>query len=167
MEKMEENERNAALATVLAELEADRAAIDAAITVIKRKMSGPVDVASLAELGSLRAGNRALAVISADIASDEFFGLSIKEAARKYLTMMKRKQSTKNIAAVLERGGLQHASKNFTTTVYSVLVRQSEFVRVGGDWSLAEWYPGRSKKPSKLSGVMQSVPDLKPSDQEE
>jgi len=84
-----------------------------------------------------------------EVQHDTFFGMTIADAVRKYLTMMKTTKSTAEIAAALELGGLKHSSKDFPTTVRSILGARENFLRVpNGDWGLVEWYPGmgRGKK---------------------
>ena len=84
------------------------------------------------------------------ISHDTFFNMTIGEAAKKYLAMAKTTKSTAVIAEALEQGGLKHSSKDFPTTVRSILGPREEFTRVpNGDWGLTEWYPGmgRGKKP--------------------
>jgi hypothetical protein len=86
----------------------------------------------------------------AEVSHDTFFGMTIGDAAHKYLGMVKVTKSNTEIAKALEQGGLKHSSKSFTTTVRSILGARADFLRVpNGDWGLAEWYPGmgRGKKP--------------------
>lgn len=82
-----------------------------------------------------------------EIRHDTFFAMTIADAVRKYLGMVKVTKSTADIAAALERGGLKHSSKDFSTTVRSILGQQREvFTRVpNGDWGLNEWYPGQGR----------------------
>jgi len=85
----------------------------------------------------------------AEIQHDSFFGMTVADAAKKYLSMKKASQSTADIAAALERGGLKHSSKDFATSLRTTLNPKEEFLRVpNGDWGLTEWYPGlgRGKK---------------------
>jgi hypothetical protein len=85
-----------------------------------------------------------------EIFHDSFFGMTIGDGAKKYLNMVKATKSTADIATNLERGGLKHSSKNFNTTVRSVLGGRDDFLRVNGDWGLTEWYPNmRKDKKSK------------------
>ena len=68
------------------------------------------------------------------IPDDAFFGLSIGEAAKKYLMMVKKKQSVREIADALDRGGLPHTSSNFVATVGTMMNRTAQeldLVRVG------------------------------------
>ena len=87
-----------------------------------------------------------------EVQHDSFFAMTIADAAKKYLSMMKATKSNAEIATALEHGGLKHSSKDFNTTVRSVLGQRDDFLRVpNGDWGLAEWYPGmgRGKKAAK------------------
>jgi hypothetical protein len=92
------------------------------------------------------------------IENDTFFGMTIADAAKKYLAMVKATKSTSEIAEALERGGLKHSSKQFTVTVRSILNPRDEFVRVNNDWGLAEWYPGM-RKAKKATPSQESKPD--------
>jgi hypothetical protein len=74
-----------------------------------------------------------------DIPTDAFFGLAVQDAVKKYLAMMKKKQSAKAIATALEHGGLTTTAKNFYSLVYTGLLRlqeAGEVVKVGADWGL-------------------------------
>jgi hypothetical protein len=80
-----------------------------------------------------------------EVQHDSFFGMTIADAARKFLGIVKRTKSTAEIASALEAGGLKHASKDFQTTIRSTLAHKEEFLRVNGDWGLTEWYPGKGR----------------------
>jgi hypothetical protein len=81
-----------------------------------------------------------------------FLGMSIPEAAKKYLQTSRTKSSTKDIMAALEAGGLPPSKY---ATVYGVLRRREEMVgdivNMSGDWALAEWYPNHPRVKSKSS----------------
>lgn len=72
-----------------------------------------------------------------------FFGMTIVEAAKKYLKMVNRPASTTEITQALEKGGIQHSSKDFYSSVYAVL-RQEVQKGKGGlgrhaqEWTLTE-----------------------------
>jgi hypothetical protein len=87
------------------------------------------------------------------VRTDSFYNLSVTQATRKYLQMVKRPRGTKDISNALQRGGFLSTSANFYSTVYTALKRDSNFVIVKrGLWGLAEWYPGRIKpKPTKTN----------------
>jgi hypothetical protein len=132
------------LDAAIAHLEQQKAEIDALIQSIKRfRDSGG--------LPSVPVGQQLLATGNAvdldSIPSDAFFGLTIVDAAIKYLHMVGRKpQSTNAIIEAFERGALK--GKNYST-VYGVLNRRAktegDIVNVHGDWGLQEWY-GSAKK---------------------
>ena len=84
-----------------------------------------------------------------DVASGSFVDLTVTEAARAYLDMVKEPQSTAEIAEALEKGGYPTESRNFSNTVRSVLDRHAKtvgaIVKVHRNWGLAEWNRGRGK----------------------
>lgn len=129
---------------VLADLRSRRAQLDAAIAAIE----------AIAGVGAQDAGTGAVEQAAAgrpsDLRSDSFFGMGIADAAKKYLSMMKRPQSLAEISKALVSGGFTHASTNFSATLHTALSRRAkigEFVKVKrGQWGLSEWYPGISKK---------------------
>src|SRR4051812_35637611 len=103
---------------VLADLPAKRDSLDAAIAAIEQlkgvgQMSGD-------------GGAPAKPIDPSSIPDDAFFGLSVVEATKKYLSIVKRKQSVKEIADALDRGGLPHSSSNFVGTVSTMLRRAND-----------------------------------------
>lgn len=136
----------------IAALEAQKTGIDETIAALRRYQG----------LGFQGSGVivESRAIDPASIPDDAFFGLSIGEAAKKYLGIIKRKQSIREIAEALDRGGLPHASGDFVATVATMLSRHAkkdgDLVRVGrGDWGLAAWYGNRrpAKQPATKSVV--------------
>ena len=73
--------------------------------------------------------------------------MTIADAAKKYLMMVKKTRSTADIAIALEQGGLKHSSTNFPNNVRTIIWQKpDEFLRVpNGDWGLVEWYPGKGR----------------------
>lgn len=140
-------------AAVLADLEAKRAQIDAAIAVIRPLALGgglPAGAAITPGTGAVNINSQA-----AELREDTFFNLSIPEATKKYLGMRKKTASTPEIIDALTRGGqVNSSSENFKKTVASVLDRLDStgagVVRVArGTWGLASWYPNRPRKGSQ------------------
>lgn len=150
-------------AAVLADLEARKAQIDQAIAVIKAIMGMPAALAPSAVANGSATGPAA----GPEIAPDTFFGMSIPEAAKKFLAMRKRVCTTPEIVEALTRGGqVNAASDRFSNTVGSVLGRAHDndagIVRIGrGTWGLAEWYPNkpRKTKAQATSSEPESAPD--------
>lgn len=148
--------------TMLADLKAKREAAQATIAALDQAIAGLEAV-----LGRAGESGVSTPIKSGDISNippDAFFRLGIAEAAKKYLSMVKRPQSTPEIAAALQRGGLTHSSKNFINTLFAILYRQhkqnGDIVRVNKDWGLREWYPGR-KRGSKNSQDQESSSEEK------
>lgn len=140
---------------VISDLEAKRAAFNAAVDVAIQNMRFV-----MAAMNSLSvapaAGNLALlghapkvSVTPGGVTPDAFFGLGIAEAAIKYLQIVKRQQTSRDIADALEGANYHHTSQNFVNTVNTALYRrerdEKDVVKIGRNWALAEWYPGRRK----------------------
>ena len=129
-------------AAVLADLKAKKDSIELAIIAIEGLVSGAASTPG------------APVSKSGVIAGNEFFGLSIPDAAKKYLVMVKQKQSTVDIMKALEQGGLPPMQYS---TVYAVLRRRQnqvgDIVNLKGDWGLAAWYPNYSFKKAGKNGT--------------
>lgn len=129
---------------VLDDLETKKAELEAAIATIKNLVTG-----------SGNAGGESGGVISPEnIPVGAFLRLSIADATKRFLDMVKTKQTVPQIIKALERGGLPPAKYQ---TVYAVLRRrESQFgdiIRFGDEWALSEWYPNnpslRKRVPSE------------------
>lgn len=141
---------------MLADLEAKKAVIDSAIASVRAAMAaGALGVAASDPLssGASGSGGASSQPFDGDIPSGLFFGKSIPEAAKLYLSMVKRKQTTKEITSALEEGGMTTTADNFEATVTAGLFRASkkfgEIVKVKGSWGLAEWYKGMRVGPQE------------------
>lgn len=98
---------------VLADLEKRRAEIESAIAAVKT---------ILAAIGGGSFDGSNGGVFSPEkIPTGAFLRLSIADATKKYLDMIRTKQSVPQITQALERGGLPPAKTN---TVYAVLRRR-------------------------------------------
>ena len=136
---------------VLADLEGKRDELNVAIATLRRAM-GIAD----AEDAPAVATGRANLSRPDGIRSDEFFGMSILAAAKKFLALVKQPTPAPNIAREIKAHGLMNESKTFSGTVYSILYRESQrprgtVIQVSGSnkWGLTEWYPGRAKQQGK------------------
>ena len=74
-----------------------------------------------------------------------FLGKSIPEAAKLYLEIVKKKQTTREIGEALQKGGMESTTKkNWLPIVHAALVRARKsgaLVKVGNQWGLTGWYP--------------------------
>ena len=78
-----------------------------------------------------------------------FHGLSISKAAIKFFKIVRKKKKTQEICDALRDGGIESASKNFYSNVYTGLKRDKHFVNLGnGYWALTEWHPNRAAPPA-------------------
>jgi hypothetical protein len=128
-------------AAVLADLEAKRAAIDAAITGVRQMMNLSTEQVVAPVNGSERRE-------STEVRFDSFFRMPMPRAIVKFLEMAKTPQSVGDITKALLDGGFKTTSKNFMPTVGSNLSRMKatgELVNVEGKWGLASWYPAARK----------------------
>src|SRR6266478_6136823 len=118
---------------VLADLEARKAQVESAIAAVKN---------ILASAGVMGTGGSGGVITLDNIPTGAFLRLSIADATKKFLDMVKTKQSVPQITQALEKGGLPPAKNN---TVYAVLRRREtdigDIIRLGDEWALAEWYP--------------------------
>jgi hypothetical protein len=131
----------------IAALEAWRDRIDASIETLRyMQVQGP-GLPSLPPPASGRPLNGQV------IPHDAFFQMTIPEAARKYLGIMKKTKPNPELAAALISGGLKSASKNFPEMVRTVLSRDERFIRVNSEWGLSEWYPGQGKGRKAKAGT--------------
>jgi len=130
---------------VLEALRGRRARLDVLIAALEAE-------AVQAEGGALEpgAGISASAGPALAIHPDTFFGLSLMEAAKKYLRLVRRAQHTSAIADALARGGLKRPQES---TLSSLLVRAAkgrDIIKVGkAMWGLSEWYPKQLKDPGE------------------
>lgn len=85
-----------------------------------------------------------------EIPHDAFFGMTIPEAAKKYLSIIKRTAPHPALCDALLAGGFTTSSPNFREVVRSTLGRMhDDFVKISGQWGLREWYGTRGKRKSK------------------
>lgn len=124
---------------VLADLEAKKSAIENAIAGIKMMLGQGQATAT--------SSNGGTDIDTNEIPSDAFFQMPVPDAIRKYLRLVKRPRSVRDITDALEKGGITHTSKAFVNNVSTALFRNANkengFVKVKSEWGLMEWYPGR------------------------
>jgi hypothetical protein len=122
---------------VIADLENKRDQINAAIEML-RALSATGAIAL-----PLPAAPPKTSMSEADIPRDAFFGMTIPEAAKKYLAIVKATKPNTELCAVLLKGGFKTQANNFQEVVRSTLQRHPDFVKVSGEWGLADWYGNR------------------------
>jgi hypothetical protein len=141
--------------TILAWLEAKKAALDQAIAGVRTLMGLEQQPGS--------AVGPALHVASAEgVQPGLFLSLSIADATKKYLSLIKQPQATAEICEALKRGGLHSTAKNYFANVYTILVRQEkqvgDIVRVDKKWGLVEWFPNYRKRGPKEKDASKEEP---------
>ncbi len=164
-------------AAILNDMETKKAALEAAIASLRAALSlGALGQGG--ELAPLANGTGTTfftpGPMGGDLPAGFSLGKSIPEAARLYLSIVKQKQTSAEIAEALKKGGMESTSKNFQQIVHSVLDRarkahNAEIIKLGrSHWGLAAWYPAGlragsaapakkgKKKSKKAAGVSAS-----------
>lgn len=143
---------------MLADLEAKRAALDQMIASLRTALA----LGALGQAGDVPPPSNGIvpstfvpSMTGGDVPAGAFLGKSIPEAAKLYLEIVKKKQTSKEITEALLKGGMESTSKNFPQIVHSVLDRARKantgIVKLDRSyWGLAEWYPA-----SLLSSIAQ------------
>jgi hypothetical protein len=122
---------------VIADLENKRDQINAAIEML-RALGATGAIALPLPLASPKPP-----ASESDIPRDAFFGMTIPEAAKKFLSIVKATKSNSELCAALLKGGFKTQAANFGEVVRSTLQRHQDFVKVNGEWGLGEWYGNR------------------------
>jgi propanediol dehydratase large subunit len=132
---------------VLAELEEQLAGIEDERAKLEIKHSALQEtISGMRRLIGLTNGSKVPPQTDAPVLSRTTFkDLKIVPATKKYLEMMKRGQTTRELATAFEQGGFKSESKNLIDTIRSILRRDSEkenptVIWKDGKWELAEWH---------------------------
>lgn len=134
--------------SVLADLQTRRDQIDAAIEAIRLIMGVGADMSN----GTSSSVQRAIA--PQNIPAGAFHRMSLVDATKKYLDMVKTNQSTNQILKALDQGGLPPTKY---TTLYAVLRRRQsqvgDIVKMGDDWALTAWNPNHPNIKKLIEGA--------------
>lgn len=117
---------------VLRDLRAKRDKLDGAIRGLEAMLGFAPASGTPGPSGGTRRGT---------LSDDTFLGMTTPMAALEYLKIIKKPQTTPEIASALLKHGIHSTSDKFTNTVYTALHRSDEAIRVGKKWSLKEWHP--------------------------
>jgi len=121
----------------ISDLEAWRDRIQSSIDTLRHLRSQGAELPSTPPPGMRSASD--------EIAHDAFFQMSIPDAAKKYLSIIKRTDSINGIGEALLKGGLKTSSKNFAENVRTIIGRDDRFVKVNSEWGLSDWYPAMKR----------------------
>jgi hypothetical protein len=135
---------------VIASLEGERQRLTDMIHALRRIKSLGVPFEATKAIISHEPNNPAY--IAASIPHDAFFGMTIPDAARKYLTWggSRKTKSNADLCDGLLAGGFQTSAANFAESVRSTLSRNNDFVKIQGQWGMREWYGDRAaRRPRK------------------
>jgi len=144
----------------LAELEMERAKLDLMIAGVRQRLGMGSSGEANGSLAQILAGasGASTSATPGTMRADEFFQMSVPEAIKKFLGIMKQPQQPKAIADALKTHGLLTNAKRFDATVQTALQRLGDSGVVvnqpGRGWGLSEWYRGRAgvRKETKAKG---------------
>lgn len=146
---------------ILNDLEAKKKAIEAAIASLRSALSVGALGLTLADASVGMQDAVGFSFSTGEVPDGAFLGKSIPEAVKLYLEIVKKKQTTRQIADALRKGGIESISSRFPTIIHATLNRvrkspNSPIVKVGTLWGLSGWYPkgitsGPTEKRSKKS----------------
>lgn len=77
---------------------------------------------------------------STEITEDSFFNLSIADAAKKYLSMVRTPKTTKEIYHALVKGGAETTESSLYVLISREGRKGKDIVKVNKKWGLSEWY---------------------------
>lgn len=138
-----QNDKTVDYEAVLADLIARRDKLNSAISGIESMLG----IASSPTTSNRNVDHKNDSIIQ----EDSFFGMTVLEAAKKYLAMGKKPMPVSSITDALKQGGYLFQTGNPLNTVQAVLSRShsnsGDVVRVSkGTFGLAEWYSNRAKR---------------------
>jgi hypothetical protein len=129
---------------LLADWEAKRAALDAAIASLRAAIAaGALTATVTGETSAFQATGVVRQGTNAEIPNGAFHGKTVTAAIKAYLSAVRVKQSTRDIVEALKRGGTESTSDHFDNIVYNNLKRMhtvtGEIAKHGKLWGLSEW----------------------------
>lgn len=128
---------------LLAELERELVEMQTAIAFLKRRVGG--GSAGTAVPGHAQTANQE------NGGADEkpYLGLSVLDAARKYLQRVREPKTPTEISQALSAGGVHSRSGDFGGIVRTTLFKRGHERGIekfgGGKWGLRDWRPGGNK----------------------
>jgi hypothetical protein len=133
-------------AAILADLEGKKIALESAIASVRAAIAA----GTLGQSGdgmTYSAPGLPGALTGGEVPAGAFLGKSIPDATKLYLEIVKKKQTSKEIAEALLKGGMESTSKNFPSIVHAILDRARKaknpaLVKVDkSHWGLTGWWP--------------------------
>lgn len=153
--------------TKLDSYEAVIADLESKIAVLRATIDNLQSIRAMAsQIPAMRTANTQPSGTTA-FGHDAFFGMTVADAAKKYLAAIKKTASTQTIGEALIAGGWKTASKNIPETIRGIIGRHADFVRINGQYGLAEWYPGRKVAKRQTSTTNAAAEGTDASDSEE
>jgi hypothetical protein len=144
---------------VIADLKSRIATLQAMLDNLENLRSGAPLQTSTARVPFLQVSGTAV-----NFGHDAFFNMTAADAAKKYLSAIKKTASISVLSDALVTGGWKTSAKNIPENLRAILSRHPDFVRINSEFGLAEWYPGRkgTKKqgPTSAASSEDGEPDI-------
>jgi hypothetical protein len=167
---MSNSEQPNAYDLVIADLEKQREKLGIVITALKQiKLYGiPFEATQALMSGMAHEAVTSPQVVPV-IPHDAFFGMTIPDAARKYLSWGGSRQTRSNgdLCDALREGGFQTNAVNFGESVRATLSRHPDFVKIKGQWGLKEWYGDRAARRPRRANAVEQPEQKAPSEADE
>lgn len=136
-------------AAILADAEAKKAALEAYINSLRNALATgalghPGDISIEPSTGSLTMVGAPI-----ELPVGAFLNKSVPSAIKLYLSAIRKKQTTEQIANALKEGGIESTATNFLTVVAGSLHRlkvAKEVLRFKDGWGFADHYPEHIRK---------------------
>lgn len=130
---------------ILNDLEAKKNALEQTIASFRQAMAAGA-LGQISEGGTVPSMYVSSSFGGGEVPTGAFLGKSIPEAAKLYLEIVKKKQTTKEIMDALKKGGMESTAKSLLKTVHAALTRARQapnpsIVKVGTQWGLTGWFP--------------------------
>lgn len=136
-------------AVILADAEAKKAALEAYIISLRNALA----MGALGQSGDISiepsTGSLSMGGASVELPVGAFLNKSVPAAIKLYLSAVRKKQTTEQIAAALKEGGIETTASNFLTVVAGSLHRlkiAKEVLRFKDGWGFADHYPEHIRK---------------------
>lgn len=134
-------------AAMLSDLRIKKAALEASIATLESAMALGVlgQLPEGVDLSTAASGSGAAeSAMPIELPHHAFLGVSVPQAIKTYLEVVKKKQTIKEIASALKEHGMESTSDSFEGIVTSALNRlkgNGEVLRFKDGWGLTAWYP--------------------------
>lgn len=134
-------------AALLSDMKIKKAALEASIATLESAMALGVlgQLPEGVDLSAAASSSGAVeSAVPVELPHHAFLGVSMPQAIKTYLEVVKKKQTIREISVALKEHGMESTSDNFEGVVTGSLNRlksNGEVLRFKDGWGLTSWYP--------------------------